>query len=84
MEGHVAKEKDLEGHLDQRDRAGDAGRGAARRTFETRDRTEDESEPEALEAQSDEEDFQLQRALDLLKTWDIFHKNQGAATAKAD
>ena len=33
---------------------------------------------------SDEEDFQLQRALDLLKTWDIFHKNQGAATAKAD
>ena len=45
----------------------------------------DEAEDEVgLETLSDEEDFQLQRALDLLKTWDIFHQNQGANAAKTD
>ena len=91
IEAHVAKERDLEGHLANETEpatpvvapavvpavvpavtpAKPAGEG------------DEDSEPEALEAPSDEEDFQLQRALDLLKTWDIFHKNQSAA-AKAD
>jgi carboxyl-terminal processing protease len=43
-------------------------------------------EPE--EAVEDEEkmdeDYQLQRALDLLKSWDIFHKIKSTATAKAE
>ena len=30
------------------------------------------------------EDYQLQRALDLLKTWDIFHKIKTTSTAKAE
>jgi carboxyl-terminal processing protease len=35
------------------------------------------------DAESLVEDYQLQRALDLLKSWDIFHKIKSTATAKA-
>ena len=44
---------------------------------------DEEAEAETPEAPSDEEDFQLQRALDLLKTWDIFHRIKSPQTAKA-
>ena len=64
------KEKDLEGHLSND--------------------TIEEKEPDAKEADEGKnaeephsQDYQLQRALDLLKTWDIFHKIKGTATAKA-
>ena len=81
-EGHVAKEKDLEGHLANETEP--ATTGPVRLPHRKTRGPDEEDEPEALEALSDEEDFQLQRALDLLKTWDIFHKNQGATAAKAD
>jgi carboxyl-terminal processing protease len=84
VEGHVAKEKDLEGHLANETEPAPPAAVAPAAPAKPAGDGEEEFEPEALEAQSDEEDFQLQRALDLLKTWDIFHKNQGAATAKAD
>ena len=64
----------------QRDRAG----SRSRRRGDRRPATTGGIRSRGGEALSDEEDFQLQRALDLLKTWDIFQKNQGAATAKAD
>jgi len=78
-EGHLAKEKDLEGHL-----ANDTEQPA--QNAPTADPQKPAGEPEEdseAETLSDEEDFQLQRALDLLKTWEIFQKNQGATTAKA-
>jgi len=48
--------------------------------------TADEEEAAAVDAdqQALEEDYQLQRALDLLKSWDIFHKIKSTDTAKAD
>jgi len=48
--------------------------------------TAGEEEPEeAVEnEESPVEDYQLQRALDLLKSWDIFHKIKSTATAKAE
>lgn len=48
--------------------------------------TAGEEEPEeAVEAEETvDEDYQLQRALDLLKSWDIFHKIKSTATAKAE
>jgi carboxyl-terminal processing protease len=66
---HV-KEKDLEGHLSN----------------ETVDEEVDAAEDETVDAaeQALEEDYQLQRALDLLKSWDIFHKIKSTDTAKAD
>jgi carboxyl-terminal processing protease len=84
VEGHVAKEKDLEGHLANETEPSLPGALPPATPSTPAGAGEEDPEPEALEAQSDEEDFQLQRALDLLKTWDIFHKNQGATTAKAD
>ena len=46
---------------------------------------EEEKPEEAIEdAESLAEDYQLQRALDLLKSWDIFHKIKSTATAKAE
>jgi carboxyl-terminal processing protease len=84
VEGHVAKEKDLEGHLANETEPSTPGALPPATPSTPAGAGEEDPEPEALEAQSDEEDFQLQRALDLLKTWDIFHKNQGATTAKAD
>jgi carboxyl-terminal processing protease len=83
-EGHVAKEKDLEGHLTNETEPATPAAVPAVTPAKPAGDSDEDSEPEAPEALSDEEDFQLQRALDLLKTWDIFHKNQGAATAKAD
>jgi len=69
--GHGAQEKDLEGHL-------------ANETLPS-ETAPAEEEPEADgETLSDEEDFQLQRALDLLKTWESFQKTKGAATAQAN
>jgi carboxyl-terminal processing protease len=84
VEGHVSKEKDLEGHLVNETEPLLPGAQPPAAPAKPAGDGEEDPEPEALEAQSDEEDFQLQRALDLLKTWDIFHKNQGATTAKAD
>lgn len=76
-EGHLAKEKDLENHL--------ANESEAPAAPAAPPAPGDEPEDEVgLEVMSDEEDFQLQRALDLLKTWDIFHQNQGANSAKTD
>jgi carboxyl-terminal processing protease len=70
--GHE-KEKDLEGHLPTEAQQPEAAPA------------EQETEPEGeADAPSDAEDFQLQRALDLLKTWDIFQKTRGAATAQAN
>jgi len=83
-EGHIAKEKDLEGHLTNETEPAPPAASTPAAPEKPAGDSEEDSEPEALEAQSDEEDFQLQRALDLLKTWDIFHKNQGATTAKAN
>jgi carboxyl-terminal processing protease len=82
-DGHISKEKDLEGHLANETEPA-AGAAPADTPAKPAVDSDEDAEPEALEAPSDEEDFQLQRALDLLKTWDIFHKTQGAATAKAD
>jgi carboxyl-terminal processing protease len=76
-EGHLAKEKDLENHLANESEAPAAPAAPP----PPGDEPEDEV---GLEMMSDEEDFQLQRALDLLKTWDIFHQNQGANSAKTD
>jgi len=74
--GHGEKEKDLEGHLPSETQP-EAAPG------EQEPVQEPEQEAD-VEAPSDEEDFQLQRALDLLKTWDIFQKTRGAATAQAN
>jgi len=84
VEGHVSKEKDLEGHLANDTEPAATGAAPTETPAKPAVDADEDAEPEALEAQSDEEDFQLQRALDLLKTWDIFHKNQGTSTAKAD
>jgi len=79
--GHLSKEKDLENHLSnetlQPENAAPPAAGQEKPVEEP------EEEPEA-ETVSDDEDFQLQRALDLLKTWEIFHRTQGASAAKAD
>jgi len=83
-EGHVSKEKDLEGHLANETEPAAVPPATAVSPAKPAVDTEDDADADAPEAPSDEEDFQLQRALDLLKTWDIFHKNQGATTAKAD
>jgi carboxyl-terminal processing protease len=72
--GHGEKEKDLENHLASE---------ATQQEGAAPDGQEPESEAET-EAASDAEDFQLQRALDLLKTWEIFQKTRGAATALAN
>jgi carboxyl-terminal processing protease len=82
VEGHLEKEKDLEGHLaneteEPEDDAAPAAPAPAKPP-------EPKAPPAAPETLSDQEDFQLQRALDLLKTWDILHKSQGTSTAKAD
>jgi len=78
---HLSKEKDLENHLSnetlQPENAAPPAGGQEKPVEEP------EEEPEA-EVVSDDEDFQLQRALDLLKTWEIFHRTQGASAAKAD
>jgi carboxyl-terminal processing protease len=66
---HV-KEKDLEGHLNN-DTLKEAGQ-------------EEKAEEGGGEEKDLVEDYQLQRALDLLKSWDIFHKIKSTATAKAD
>jgi carboxyl-terminal processing protease len=44
----------------------------------------EEGEDQDAEADVLLEDYQLQRALDLLKSWDIFHKIKSTATAKAE
>jgi len=62
------KEKDLEGHLSN----------------ETLKENEEEREKLDEEQKGLDEDYQLQRALDLLKSWDIFHKIRSTATAKAN
>jgi carboxyl-terminal processing protease len=48
--------------------------------------TAEEKEPEEAveDAENLAEDYQLQRALDLLKSWDIFHKIKSTATAKVE
>jgi len=78
--GHDAKEKDLEGHLANETLQPDAAPPEKEPGKEPEDEPEEAAEAEAA---SDEEDFQLQRALDLLKTWDIFQKTRGASTAQA-
>jgi carboxyl-terminal processing protease len=77
-EGHLAKEKDLEGHLTNDTEP--TPQIAPPADQEKPAEPEEDTEAETL---SDEEDFQLQRALDLLKTWEIFQKNQGVTAAKA-
>jgi len=62
------KEKDLDGHLPN----------------ETVTEGEGAEEKIGQEKRDMDEDYQLQRALDLLKSWDIFHKIKSTATAKAD
>jgi len=62
------KEKDLEGHLSN----------------ETVKESDGAEEKVDQEKRAMDEDYQLQRALDLLKSWDIFHKIKSTATAKAD
>jgi carboxyl-terminal processing protease len=62
------KEKDLEGHLSN----------------ETVKESDGAEEKVDQEKRAMDEDYQLQRALDLLKSWDIFHKIRSTATAKAD
>jgi carboxyl-terminal processing protease len=79
-ESHLEKEKDLEGHLANETEESTEESPAATEPAEA---PEPES-PGAPETIDDQADFQLQRALDLLKTWDIFQKRQGSATAKAD
>jgi carboxyl-terminal processing protease len=69
-DAHV-KEKDLEGHLDNE-------------TEEDHEVRTGEEDTGAVDQEDLVEDYQLQRALDLLKTWDIFHKIKSTATAKAD
>jgi len=86
-EGHLQKERDLEGHLDNDTVGPPAQKAPAEQPAAPPPATapeeggEPEEEPEALH---DEEDFQLQRALDLLKTWDILHKTRGQAAARAE
>ncbi len=75
-EGHLAGERDLEGHLPNDTLPAEPAPAPSK--------PGEEAVPEEeTEATSDEEDFQLQRALDLLKTWEIFHKTRGAAAAQA-
>jgi carboxyl-terminal processing protease len=62
------KEKDLEGHLPN----------------DTQDENGGSEKIADQEVRAMEEDYQLQRALDLLKSWDIFHKIKSTDTAKAD
>jgi len=86
-ESHVSKERDLEGHLANETEPAPAA-PAPTKSVTTAPAAapadgEDDAEPEALDTQNPEEDFQLQRALDLLKTWEIFHKNQSVTAAKA-
>jgi carboxyl-terminal processing protease len=64
------KEKDLDGHLSN-ETTPEAKEGEA-------------AEEEGAGAEGLSEDYQLQRALDLLKSWDIFHKIKTTATAKAE
>ena len=78
IDAHVAKERDLDGHLVNETEPASPAVVPAVVPAKPAGESDEDSEPEALEAPSDEEDFQLQRALDLLKTWDIFHKNQSA------
>jgi len=75
-DGHLAKEKDLEGHLTNETEA-----PAPNTATPPAPEPDEDAESETI---SDEEDFQLQRALDLLKTWDILHKSQGTSAAKVD
>ena len=79
--GHLSKEKDLENHLSnetlQPETAPPPPAGEEKPAEEPEEAVETETVP-------DEADFQLQRALDLLKTWEIFHRTQGASAAKAD
>lgn len=65
----VVREKDLEGHLENEQSQGEG----------------DEGKPETavLMAVSEEDDTQLQRALDLLKTWSIFKGLKKAGPAAA-
>lgn len=66
---HV-KEKDLDGHLSN-ETIPEATEGEA-------------AEEKGAETEGLSEDYQLQRALDLLKSWDIFHKIKTTDTAKAE
>jgi carboxyl-terminal processing protease len=81
-QGHDAKENDLEGHLSNETLEPDEEEGPA----EPPPKPATPAQPaEAAPGEiSDQEDFQLQRALDLLKTWDIFHKTQTGSAAKAE
>jgi carboxyl-terminal processing protease len=67
--GHIAiREKDLEGHLEN-DKAKDADK-----------KSEDEKDSEMVPGEvSEKDDIQLQRAIDLLKTWRVFKKMPEAA-----
>jgi carboxyl-terminal processing protease len=65
----VLREKDLEGHLDNEQHSGP-----------------DEAEPEAavMMPENEKDDTQLQRAVDLLKTWTIFKGLSVAGAAAGD
>jgi carboxyl-terminal processing protease len=52
----VLREKDLEGHLKN----------------EQKESLPDEEETAPLEEVDEKDDIQLQRAMDILKTWDVF------------
>jgi carboxyl-terminal processing protease len=82
-DGHLEKEKDLEGHLANETEEPDQGAPAEGAKPAKPAKPAEGKPAEGVETLSDQEDFQLQRALDLLKTWDILHKSQ-ASTAKAD
>jgi carboxyl-terminal processing protease len=81
-EGHLSQEKDLEGHLKNETMEPEEG-GVTPATTPGKTETPAKSSEDTPDEISDQEDFQLQRALDLLKTWDIFHKTQSTSTAKA-
>ncbi len=71
VEGQVAhtviREKDLEGHLENNKVEGEPG---DKKPGDKK--KEEEKEKAVLRPLSEEEDTQLQRAIDLLKTWSIF------------
>jgi carboxyl-terminal processing protease len=82
-DGHLSQEKDLEGHLANETLEPDEEEAPPAET-PAKPATEPQQGEAAPGEISDQEDFQLQRALDLLKTWDIFHKTQTGPAAKAE
>jgi carboxyl-terminal processing protease len=83
-DGHLEKEKDLENHLANETLQPEAAPAPAETAPAAPVQEKDPEEDLEAESLSDEEDFQLQRALDLLKTWEIFQKTRGATAAQSE